>query len=185
MRVFNGRTGVEARSFFAYEPAFAGGVRVAAGDVNGDGRAEIITGPGPGRAPEARVFDAATAALLSNVLAYPSSFNAGVFVATAVPVNRMAIDAPAPGATVHGPFQLTGWAFDEHPVNRRASMRSMSGHSRWRGASDLRRRGHAAACRGRTSRRSTARSTRTPASMSTSPGWRPASTTSWSSGTAR
>jgi hypothetical protein len=114
VRVYDGRTGAEARNFFAYEPAFAGGVRVAVGDVNGDGRAEIITGPGPGRAAEARVFDAATAALLNTVLAYPG-FTSGVFVATAVPVNRMAIDTPADGAIVHGTFYLAGWAFDEHP----------------------------------------------------------------------
>jgi hypothetical protein len=113
VRVYHGRTGVETRNFFAYEGGFAGGVRVAVGDVTGDGRAEIITGPGPGRASEVRVFDAATAALLSNVLAY--SFTGGVFVATAAPVNRMAIDTPANGAIVHGPFLLAGWAFDEHP----------------------------------------------------------------------
>jgi hypothetical protein len=86
------------------------------GDVTGDGRADIITGPGPGRASEARVFDAATAALLSNMVAYPG-FTAGVFVATAVPVNRMAIDTPADGAIVHGPFQVAGWAFDENLVD--------------------------------------------------------------------
>jgi hypothetical protein len=32
-------------------------------------------------------------------------------------VNRMAIDTPANGATVHGPFAISGWAFDEHPTN--------------------------------------------------------------------
>ena len=32
-------------SFYAYDPAFMGGVFVAAGDVDGDGGAEIITAP--------------------------------------------------------------------------------------------------------------------------------------------
>ena len=36
-------------SFYAYEPSFTGGVYVAAGDLNGDGQAEIITGSGAGR----------------------------------------------------------------------------------------------------------------------------------------
>ena len=46
----------EVYSFFAYEPGFTGGVRVAAGDLDGDGAAEIITAPGPWHAPLVRVF---------------------------------------------------------------------------------------------------------------------------------
>ena len=43
--------------FFAYDKAFRGGVNVAAGDVNGDGVDEILTGPGLGGAPLARLYD--------------------------------------------------------------------------------------------------------------------------------
>jgi len=117
VRVFDGRTGIQVQTFFAYEAAFTGGVRVAAGDINADGRADIITGSGPGRASEARVFDAATGTLLSNVLAYAPGFTAGLFVATSAPVNRMAIEVPANDATVHGPFSLAGWAFDDNLVD--------------------------------------------------------------------
>jgi hypothetical protein len=43
--------------FFAYDYRFRGGVRVAAGDVNGDGREEIVTGAGPGGGPHVRIFN--------------------------------------------------------------------------------------------------------------------------------
>lgn len=43
-------------SFFAYDPSFTGGVRVALGDVNGDGRRDIITAAGPSGSPHIKVF---------------------------------------------------------------------------------------------------------------------------------
>ena len=46
----------------AYPDSFRGGVRVASGDVNGDGTADIITGAGPGAAPHVKVFDGLTGA---------------------------------------------------------------------------------------------------------------------------
>ncbi|MBX7103649.1 MAG: hypothetical protein K1X57_06185 [Gemmataceae bacterium] len=42
--------------FYAYTPTFQGGVYVAAGDITGDGQAEIVTGPGAGGGPDVRVF---------------------------------------------------------------------------------------------------------------------------------
>ena len=65
-----------------------------------DGRADIVTGPGPGRAPETRLFDAVSSELLGNVLAYTPSFTGGVFVAAAAPISRMVVDMPSNGATV-------------------------------------------------------------------------------------
>ena len=51
-----GQTVTELTGFWAYSPYFAGGVRVAAADVTGDGLAEIITGAGPGGGPHIRVW---------------------------------------------------------------------------------------------------------------------------------
>src|SRR5436190_1248072 len=55
----------------------------AAGDVNGDGKADIITGTGNGGGPRVRVLDGATLGqtVLRDFLAYESSFRGGVLVA--------------------------------------------------------------------------------------------------------
>src|SRR5262249_11139673 len=43
--------------FYAYDPAFGGGVSVSAADLNGDGVADIITGAGPGGGPQVKVVN--------------------------------------------------------------------------------------------------------------------------------
>ena len=48
--------GPQYLSFFAYSSSFTGGVRVALGDVNGDGNQDIITAAGPSGAPHIKVF---------------------------------------------------------------------------------------------------------------------------------
>jgi len=81
VRVFDGATGNPLFSFFAYSPLFTGGVRVAAGDVNGDGRADIITAAGPGGGPHVKVFDGMNLNLLQSFFAYDANLTGGVYVA--------------------------------------------------------------------------------------------------------
>src|SRR5207249_8771963 len=50
-------TGAMIADYFAYDPAFGGGVSVAVVDQNGDGVGEIVTGSGPGGPPVVRIFD--------------------------------------------------------------------------------------------------------------------------------
>ncbi|MFN4260382.1 MAG: S8 family serine peptidase [Gemmataceae bacterium] len=82
VRVFDSATGALIGSFFAYNPAFTGGVRVAVGDVTGDGQPEIITAPGPGGGPHIRIFTP-TGQPLGGFFAYSPSFTGGVYVAVA------------------------------------------------------------------------------------------------------
>jgi hypothetical protein len=81
VKVFDAVTGNKVLDFFAYDPRFLGGVRVAVGDVNGDGVPDIITAPGPGGGPDIRVFDGTTGTLIREFMAYDPRFLGGVFVA--------------------------------------------------------------------------------------------------------
>jgi FG-GAP-like repeat len=68
-----------------YLPAFHGGVRVAVGDVTGDGTPDVVTAQGPGGNNTVRVFDGDTGKALKGTLgSFPAFTNAqadGVWVA--------------------------------------------------------------------------------------------------------
>jgi hypothetical protein len=81
VRVFDGRTGGLVREFFAFSPGFAGGVFVAAADLTGDGRAEVVVGAGAGGGPHVRVFSVATGAEVFGFFAFDVGFTGGVSVA--------------------------------------------------------------------------------------------------------
>jgi hypothetical protein len=81
IRVWDGVTHAKIRDFMAYDSSFRGGVYVAAGDVNGDGKADIITGPDTGGGPNVKVFSGADGSILQNFLAYSVSFTGGTRVA--------------------------------------------------------------------------------------------------------
>ena len=78
--IYDGVTGALVRSFFAFSNSFSGGVTVAAGDVDGDGTADIIVGAGPGAGPHVKVFDGSGQETAS-FFAYESGFRGGVTVA--------------------------------------------------------------------------------------------------------
>jgi hypothetical protein len=67
--------------FFPYGAGFLGGITLAAGDVNGDGRAELITGTFRGSS-HLKAFDSATGATVLSEFAYPG-FTGGFSVSAA------------------------------------------------------------------------------------------------------
>ena len=80
--VISGASGKVIRDFFAYEPTFRGGVYVAAGDFNGDGKADLAVGADEGGAPRVRVFSAGNVGTpIADFYVYESTFRGGVRVA--------------------------------------------------------------------------------------------------------
>ena len=77
VRVFNA-SGASTSSFTAYEATFTGGVRVAVGDTNGDGRDDIITTAGPTGGARIRGFNNGVEVL--NALAFDGTSRFGYFV---------------------------------------------------------------------------------------------------------
>jgi glucose/arabinose dehydrogenase len=73
----------ETTTVQVFEPEFKGGVRVATGDVNGDGIPDIVAAAGSGGGPRVRVFDGRTLDEMANFFAFEESFTGGVFVAAA------------------------------------------------------------------------------------------------------
>ncbi|HEY2784351.1 MAG TPA: FG-GAP-like repeat-containing protein [Fimbriiglobus sp.] len=54
--VYNGATGRPIADFYAFSQTFTGGAFIAAGDVTGDGRADLVLGMGVGGHPQVKVF---------------------------------------------------------------------------------------------------------------------------------
>jgi hypothetical protein len=79
---------VPAVDFFALDPTFFGGVRVALGDINGDGHADLVVAGGPGAGPRVATYDGVTLApghtperLFNDFFAMDPSLRLGLYVA--------------------------------------------------------------------------------------------------------
>lgn len=101
VKVFDAVTGALKYSFLPYDSAFTGGVRVAIGDVNGDGTPDIVTAPGPGGGPDVHLYDGKTQQLLRQWFAFDPQFIGGVNVAVG-DVNDDGFDDIVVGADAGG-----------------------------------------------------------------------------------
>jgi hypothetical protein len=80
-RRVNGQLALSAEQAVPFDDGYIGGVRVAAGDLNGDGKDEILVGSGVGAEASVRAYDASGQLVSAFVL--PSSFaRAGVLLKT-------------------------------------------------------------------------------------------------------
>ncbi len=103
VKVFSGKGGSLLESFFAYDPAFLGGVNVAAGDFNGDGQVDIITGTATGTA-QVKIFNASTQAVEQNFFPFgpvaPGGVDVGLLEGTGINA-RIVVTTPGPVGTTH------------------------------------------------------------------------------------
>ena len=85
IKVFDLAQGKEVADFFAHDPkVVTGGVRIAWGDVNGDGLPDLLTVNGPGNLPTTvKVFSGKDASVLTEFLAVDNKYKGGGFIAAA------------------------------------------------------------------------------------------------------
>jgi len=81
VKVYDGATRAAIHDFDAFDASFRGGVRVAVGDVNGDGLGDVIVGSGAGGGGHVKIQSGLDLAPLADFFAYGPSFGGGVFVA--------------------------------------------------------------------------------------------------------
>lgn len=89
VKIYDGKTFQQIASFFAFESEFRGGLFVAAGDMDGDKKAEIIVSADFGGGPRVSVLkpniegDHVGATTVANFFAYDVGFTGGVRIAAA------------------------------------------------------------------------------------------------------
>ena len=114
VRSFSG-DGIRGKlNFFAYASSFMGGVNVAAGDLNGDGIAEVITGAGASGGPNVKIFDA-DANQLASFYSYLPSFRGGVTVGVIDSTNSgtfSIVSGPGAGGSYYPGARVNLYALD-------------------------------------------------------------------------
>jgi hypothetical protein len=81
VRVFDGKTGLVVRDFVAFAAGFTGGVWVATGDMNNDGRADIVVGAGEGGGSHIKIYDGTTSTIQRELFAFDPNIGGGARVA--------------------------------------------------------------------------------------------------------
>ena len=122
VRIFDGTgnpfVGDISNNFLAFAPSFAGGVFVAAGDIDGDGVPDVVAGADADASfgPQVKAISGKTGAVILSFFAYSASFRGGVRVAAADVTGDGIADVitaagPAPGSQ---PL-VRSFSIDEQP----------------------------------------------------------------------
>lgn len=144
VRTFDANSGTQLNSFEPYGSVLTG-VRVAVGDMNNDGYADIITGSGPGAGPHIKIFDGTNQAELKSFTGFATNLTTGIYVAADTPtikngppkitvpqtiltINPNNSTPAAPGGTVFDP--------DTHNFNG-GLLRVTNGQSSWKTGDQL------------------------------------------------
>ena len=77
--MFSGLDLGELVGFYGFDPAFGGGANVAVGDINDDGRVDLILGAGPGGGPHVRILSGVDFSELASFFA-PEGMGSGISV---------------------------------------------------------------------------------------------------------
>ncbi len=81
IRIYS-KNGKKISSFFAYNKNVKTSIDVATGDLNNDGKDEIITASGKNTKPVIRFFNKKGEKIAPDILAFPANFNKGINITT-------------------------------------------------------------------------------------------------------
>jgi subtilisin family serine protease len=98
------------RNFLALAPGFRGGLNISSGDIDSDGRMEIIVGAGAGGGPHIRIFDL-KGVLKNQFFALDKSYRGGAITAVGLDAegkNRIFIFGRSDGAPAVGIYDSDG-----------------------------------------------------------------------------
>ncbi|MFA6272713.1 MAG: hypothetical protein WC693_06535, partial [Patescibacteria group bacterium] len=68
--------------FYAFDPNYRGGVSLAGGDIDGDGKDEIMVGVGSNATPIVRIFNKTATVILKEYLVYSETFQGGINISS-------------------------------------------------------------------------------------------------------